>query len=107
MSPILQNHYSEKRANYSDRRKNRFDRRQEANWMQKLFQFLSKKAALIERLAFKRKRSSTERRRNGERRRSWVRYFKWCSIYAPSLEQQYIRIAANKEKNHLSISYWK
>jgi hypothetical protein len=90
MSPILQNNYSEKRVNYSDRRKKRFDRRQEANWMQKLFQFLSEKIELIERLTFKRKRSSTERRRNGERRRSWVRYFKWNSIYAPSLDKQYL-----------------
>ncbi len=88
MSPILQNHYSEKRVNYSDRRKKRFDRRQEVNWMQKLFQFLSEKVELIEQLTFKRKRSSTERRRNGERRRSWVRYIKWCSIYVPSLDQQ-------------------
>jgi hypothetical protein len=107
MSPIFQNHHSEKRANYSDRRKNRFDRRQEANWMQKLFQFLSKKVELIERLTFKRKRNSTERRRKGERRRSWVRYFKWNSIYAPNLDLQYIRIAANKEKNHSSMPYWK
>ncbi len=90
MSPILQNYYSEKRVNYSDRRKKRFDRRQESNWLQKLYQFLSEKVELIERLTLKRKRSSTERRRIGERRRSWVRYFKWNSIYAPSLDKQYL-----------------
>ena len=88
MSSILQNHDSEKRENYSDRRKNRFDRRQEAKWMKKLFQFIPIKIEPIERLTFKRKRRSIDRRRKGERRRSWVRYFKWNSIYAPSLDQQ-------------------
>ena len=90
MLPISQNHDSEKRVNYSDRRKKRFDRRQEDNWMQKLFQFLSKKVELIERLTFKRKRRSIERRWNGERRRSWVRYFKWNSIYVPILDEKHL-----------------
>jgi hypothetical protein len=86
MSPVLANNYMGRRVNYTDRRKIRFDRRQESNGAQMLFQHLAKKIETMKILSIKRKRSTTERRGNGERRRSWVRYCKWCSIYAPSLD---------------------